>query len=336
MNNNDKVKYLFKNKYNQFDIVDNYGVDNGYTDINKMHKRINKEFSLEFDNPYDDKYAQDAVDYYLFLERRTPEEINNLYKDLLKEKQIESKKEEEKNLAKSIEFKQELTKRYSLQDKSILYISELDMWHFHILTPISFNNSPHIFNVKSITKEMEELDLISDEDYFIKQSVYLNLITEYNNIEHLIRTAIDNNIVLSNHNTNDNSFEKTNVRPIDFIKWAETKESINLPQKLVDKVKSRSQLVDYQTKYQELERELEKTQNENLILKKQNIEKENKRVINTLYKMLCGIIKKHYHSEKDRVSQLKTSILLNSGNEINEKTLRTHINKALEEDQSKS
>jgi hypothetical protein len=63
--------------------------------------------------------------------------------------------------------------------------------------------------------------------------------------------------------------------------------------------------------------------------------KEDPRIINTLYKIICGITKKHYTNKTNRISQIQTTILNESGIDINEKTLRSHIERALEEDQDK-
>jgi len=73
---------------------------------------------------------------------------------------------------------------------------------------------------------------------------------------------------------------------------------------------------------------------ENRSLKEELKQKEDQRVVKTLYKILCGLIAKHYSDKTSRVSKIQITLRNEAGIDLDEKTIRTHVEKSLEEDAS--
>lgn len=258
------------------------------------------------DIPYMNK--EEIGKYKKQLESHPEEELNTMY--------LEAKKEEENN---------HFFNSQEAKTIDISYWSDLDRWKGGDLIAFSLSRNPDIVNYN----EIKNISYISSS--FIKK---------YNDVERLLNEAVGSGKLKSSGFYIDIQHRK--VKPINFIKWAENKSSINLPKQLIEAVNKKSNVANNSDIVLNLTEVIKSTndkcnnlESDNKKLKEELKEKEDQRVVTTLYKVLCGIIKKHYPNKTNRVSQLQTTILNEAGIEINEKTLRNHIEKALEEDQNK-
>lgn len=85
---------------------------------------------------------------------------------------------------------------------------------------------------------------------------------------------------------------------------------------------------------EEKENKIKKLEEENKKLSNELATKEDKRIIRSLNKILCGIVKAHYKDKSSRVTKISGTILREAGIELDEKTIRTRLEEALKEDQS--
>ncbi len=85
-----------------------------------------------------------------------------------------------------------------------------------------------------------------------------------------------------------------------------------------------------------IEQENQNLENQITDLKKKLKIKEDQRVIKKLYQIICGISKKHYPDKTSRASKIEDTIIKQAGIELDKKTIRKHIEKALEEDRSEN
>lgn len=143
--------------------------------------------------------------------------------------------------------------------------------------------------------------------------------------------------------------ELRRMKPQACIEWAESK-GIELPQELklptsqssmdlVNRViEQNKKLLENTEKTLEIVKErnlqIKELQERNAKLLNQLSEKEDSRIIKTLNKILCGIIKGHYKDKNSRVSKIIGTLKREANIEINEKTIRTRIEEALKEDQA--
>lgn len=213
----------------------------------------------------------------------------------------------------------------------ISYYSDLEIYDFETLVSLSVGVNPEIINknkIDEIYKRMNSKFNQYDEKCY-------SFINYYNKVRKIIESSLNNNSLKFEQTTYSPYGEWTEyieVKPIDFINWAERKETIKLAPELIQAVKRKLNLETIN--YKELQEQLDQIKSENKSLKEQLNEKEDQRIISTLYKMLCGVIKKHYQRKSSRVSRMLKTIKTEAGIDISEKTLRNHIERALEEDQN--
>jgi len=129
------------------------------------------------------------------------------------------------------------------------------------------------------------------------------------------------------------------IIPTDYVKWAIAK-NISLPKELLITLEKspdyKALLEDALKRITTAEETNLKLTEENKNLREEAKRKEDQRVVTTLYKILCGLVLKHYGtSETNRVSMIKRTIFTEAGIDMDEKTIRSHVDKSLEEDQSK-
>jgi len=135
------------------------------------------------------------------------------------------------------------------------------------------------------------------------------------------------------------SLDKKRVIPAKYIGWAKSK-NISLPEELSEKF---TEVTDYKSLLDAVVKTMNSIQEQKLKLEEENKslkedlkQKERQRIIKTLYKILCGLVLKHYgKSETNRVSMIKKTLFTEAGIDMDEKTIRAHVEKSLEEDQSK-
>lgn len=169
---------------------------------------------------------------------------------------------------------------------------------------------------------------------------YSEFTKKYDEIFGLIQRSIDSGLLKTLPSVSGKivNLEKRGIVPINYINWAKDK-NITLPEELSKITENKN---DNEALLNQALQEINALKEENKSLKEENSslkeamkQKEDQRVIRTLYKILCGIIKKHYgKNETSRVSIIQKILLSEAGIELSEKSLRTHIEKALEEDSS--
>jgi hypothetical protein len=245
-----------------------------------------------------------------------------------------------KNLSKQfIDIEESYYSRY----RSIILRSELkkedfkfwnrkSSWSIKDLVLLKNNINPNFIPepkfVYQITKFYNFNEIVKYEN-LIKT---INTLKIFNKYEELVDLLEDSKMIgdlnIINHGIDDKEIFfgrrilKSNIiKKNDLMNWCKEND-ISLPKEFLEK-KSIS----------ELEEENQDLKNQITNLQKKLKEKEDQRVIKKLYQIICGMTKKHYSGKKPSVIK---NTLDQEGINLDLKTIRKHIEKALEEDQSEN
>lgn len=205
-----------------------------------------------------------------------------------------------------------------------------DYWTVEECLALTFGKNPNIINYRYVSENRYcEANLGCVMTEFVKR---------YDKLLNLVERSIESGFLktIQTYGKALNT-EKRRILPLQYISWAQSK-STALPKELeaiaskkIDyqdiAVKAMEANISFQDKCANLEAE-------NKSLKEELKQKEDQRVIKTLYKILCGLIAKHYSDKTSRVSKIQTTLLNEAGIDLDEKTIRTHVEKSLEEDAS--
>lgn len=187
----------------------------------------------------------------------------------------------------------------------IAYLTDLATWSSDIMVALLTGKDPEIFKIKEFNELKEDFEGTKESYTKKQQHEFDEIIKEYDRVLSLIDSALKSRS-LKNRQTSFSMYEHwttyVSVKPIDFVNWVETKESISLPNGVVESVKRKSNIETLN--YKEIQKELDQLKDENKSLTEQLTAKENQRVIATLYKIICGITKKHYKDKVSRISRL--------------------------------
>jgi hypothetical protein len=317
-----QLKYLLKNK------------DKIFNSIWPEQEIVRYIAQKKFDNSYE-KFEMDEMNIDAnseeFQEKKN-KEISKYENDLMKL--------DIKNLSKQfIDIEESYYSRY----RSIILRSELkkedfkfwnrkSSWSIKDLVLLKNNINPNFIPepkfVYQITKFYNFNEIVKYEN-LIKT---INTLKIFNKYEELVDLLEDSKMIgdlnIINHGIDDKEIFfgrrilKSNIiKKNDLMNWCKEND-ISLPKEFLEK-KSIS----------ELEEENQDLKNQITNLQKKLKEKEDQRVIKKLYQIICGMTKKHYSGKKPSVIK---NTLDQEGINLDLKTIRKHIEKALEEDQSEN
>ncbi len=313
--------------------------------INYLLKNFdNKDFEskaeIEEELKLLDKYREE-------LEALSNEEINKLYEPVRIKNEEERKKEIEK--IENVKFHQP----YMNMEK------DDDFWKSECFTADEITALSFYKNPKSINKEYisKNTNTGASDNFFAKfefPKKYLARLELFSrSVEMFIESTPQERLKqIGSLKTT----EQIKLPAEFFINLAENK-NIKLPEELTQNFESANVILNKELKennkrlleqnkklldnsgkilgfLKEGDLTIEKLKEENQKLTNQLTEKEDVRIIKTQNKILCGIVKGHYKDKSSRVSKIMGTLKREANIELNDKTIRTRIEEALEEDQS--
>jgi len=309
-------------------IPDSYGI--------KLDEKTSKVLSLVYDrfpnyNPSNLSYdeATRINDYKEKLEKLSEDEFEKLYKELVKKKEAIRRKDEELRQEKinQREYEWFLDPKYNADFD---YWLKADYWSVEECLALAFGKNPKLINFAKIINFQHSINVSS--------KFVLKYLENFDLVERSINYFSLGTMICDKYTKTENK----KVKPLDFINWAKSK-NIELPKGLSELTKQDEnnikeievKFTSLQEKYNQLSLDKAGLKQQNEELQKKLSEKEDSRVIATLNKILCGIIKGHYSDESSRVSKIKSTLMREANIDLNEKTIRTRLQEALKEDKSK-
>lgn len=265
-----------------------------------------------------------ANKYRKELEVKTIDEIEKIYLPL--------RKKNEKALDKEIAAIERMIFHGTRMEADFDHWCKMDYWTVDEFIALSFGKNPKKINQSYITK-----NIYSDirRDGFI---VPLKFPDEYTKRLNLLSRTLIHNLTKSRDEEMDDRLlmptESLRMSPKDCVDWAQSKE-IKIPKQLKSLLpKQEGSVKKLSEQINQKNITIENLLKENEDLKRKAQEREDARVISSLNKILCGLVKKHYPNENSRASTIER-MLKNSANiDLNTKTIRTRTTEALKEDKS--
>ena len=309
-------------------IPDSYGI--------KLDEKTSKVLSLVYDrfpnyNPsnLNGVQATNIILYEEKLEKLSEDEFEKLYKELVKKKEAIRRKDEELRQEKinQREYEWFLDPKYNADFD---YWLKADYWSVEECLALAFGKNPRLINFAKIINFQHSINVSS--------KFVLKYLENFDLVERSINSYSLNTLICHKYTKTENK----KVKPLDFVNWAKSK-NIELPKGLSElTTQDENNIKEIEVKFTSLQEKYNQLSVDKASLKKQNeelqkklSEKEDSRVITTLNKILCGIIKGHYSDESSRVSKIKSTLMREANIDLNEKTIRTRLQEALKEDKSK-
>ncbi|NBX53263.1 MAG: hypothetical protein EBT63_06425, partial [Proteobacteria bacterium] len=268
-------------------------------------------------------------DYKEKLEKLSEDEFEKLYKELVKKKEAIRRKDEELRQEKinQREYEWFLDPKYNADFD---YWLKADYWSVEECLALAFGKNPRLINFAKIINFQHSINVSS--------KFVLKYLENFDLVERSINYFSLGTMICDKYTKTENK----KVKPLDFINWAKSK-NIELPKGLSELTKQDEnnikeievKFTSLQEKYNQLSLDKAGLKQQNEELQKKLSEKEDSRVIATLNKILCGIIKGRYSDESSRVSKIKSTLMREANIDLNEKTIRTRLQEALKEDKSK-
>lgn len=252
------------------------------------------------------------------------DELSVLSSDKLEERYQAEQKEIEELRTKLVEERESKLFHQEGMNADYKHWYMADYWTVEECLALSFGKDPRMMSYAYITQHQ----------YYETRMGWnaSNFSAQYNSLLDLVTRSVESGSLKTIHVVGAASnIHKQKVIPSNYIHWASTKGFV-LPKELI---KNASDKTDYKALVDKMTQTISDLEEENKVLKEDLKKQENKRVISTLYKIICGLVKKHYAGNKSgRISMMQKSIFTEAGIDIDDKTLRTHIDEALTYDLS--
>jgi len=294
--------------------------------------------NYQSDNSLTEKQFTDFYNRQEYLESLDIREIDQIAKPFLDE--IEKEKIDKQN--KELQNLKDKLESMNLTESDLNYYKKLPFWKVHECISLSLNKNPDKFQYsfsQSIHNSYSK-KILENFDIFKRYNFILNIIDRSIKINSFPKIQQYGDIT--------KTCDKI-IKPYDYINWVKENE-IDISEKIISNIKKPKIKILQEKIIQDLndinnslindkknsEKENQDLKNQINDLQKKLKEKEDSRIIKTLYQIICGISKKHYPDKTSRISRIEDTIIKQAGIELDKKTIRKHIEKALEEDQSEN
>lgn len=280
-----------------------------------------------------EKQFTDFYNRQEYLESLDIEKIDQIAKPFLDEIEKEKMDKQKKELQ---DLKDKL-ESMNLTESDLNYYKKLPFWKVHECIALSLNKNPEKFkySFSQTINNSYSKEILENFDIFKKYNFILDIIDRSIKINSFPKIQQYGNIT--------KTCDKI-IKPYDYINWIKENE-IDISEKITSNIKKPKIKILHEKIIQDLndinnslindkknsEKESQDLKNQITNLQKKLKEKEDQRIIKTLYKIIKGVVKKHYPDKTTRISTIKSTLDLQGVN-ISKRSLQDHIKEALEED----